>query len=364
MIGRTLAHFEISAKLGEGGMGEVYRATDSRLGREVAVKVLPEAFTRDAERLARFEREARVLAALNHAHIAGIYEVGQADGSHFLAMELVEGEDLSERLARGPLPRREALGLALQIARALEAAHARGIVHRDLKPANVMITPRGEVKILDFGLAKAWLDSTGPAADLSHSPTLTAQHTVAGTLLGTAAYMAPEQARGAEADQRSDLWALGALLYEMLAGRRLFDEPSVTETLAVVLKGEIALDDLPADLSPATRRVLERCLERDADRRYHAAADVRIELEDALAGRDAPSAAAEAGRAPIALRRLALVAAGLAAGALSAWLALGSGDLVAIPRQGAPQHREELEIVLGFFDLLERRAPRAEGGTP
>ncbi|MDX1644079.1 MAG: serine/threonine-protein kinase, partial [Thermoanaerobaculia bacterium] len=193
MIGKTLSHFEIIAKLGEGGMGEVYRAEDTKLGREVAIKVLPEAFVADPERLARFEREAKVLASLNHPHIAGIYEVGEENATHFLVMELASGETLAERIARGPLSTKEAVTIALQIARGLEAAHDRGIVHRDLKPGNVMVDAKSGVKILDFGLAKALEPEPGPAAgvEVTHSPTLTYQATVAGTLLGTAAYMSP-----------------------------------------------------------------------------------------------------------------------------------------------------------------------------
>jgi serine/threonine-protein kinase len=199
LIGQTLSHFQITAKLGEGGMGEVYRATDTKLGREVAIKVLPEAVAADPERLARFEREAKVLASLNHPQIAAIYQVEEAEGQHFLVVELAEGEDLAARIARGPVPLDEALPTALQIAEALEAAHEKGIIHRDLKPANVKVTPGGEVKVLDFGLAKALDPSAGPEAsrnDLSLSPTLTAQMTGAGIILGTAAYMSPEQARG------------------------------------------------------------------------------------------------------------------------------------------------------------------------
>jgi serine/threonine protein kinase len=223
MIGATLAHFRITAKLGEGGMGQVYRAEDTKLGREVAIKVLPEAFVADTERLARFAREARLLASLNHANIAGLHEIGEAapEGAeggdtasrHFLVMELAHGETLADRIARGPIPVDEALPIAVQIAEALEAAHGQGIVHRDLKPGNVMVDPSGRVKVLDFGLAKAWEPTgadTGPV--MTASPTLSAQMTGAGVLLGTAGYMSPEQARGQAADRRADVWAFGVVL--------------------------------------------------------------------------------------------------------------------------------------------------------
>ncbi|MGB5295921.1 MAG: serine/threonine-protein kinase, partial [Thermoanaerobaculia bacterium] len=241
MIGKKLSHFKITAKLGEGGMGAVYRAEDTKLGREVAIKVLPEEFTASPERLARFEREARALAALNHPNIAAIYEVGETetDGTgdtlHFLVMELAKGEDLATRISRGSVPIGEALALALQIAVAFEAAHDKGIVHRDLKPSNLMVSPEGEIKVLDFGLAKAWQeDSAAVDSGLTHSPTLTAQMTTDGVILGTAAYMSPEQARGQEADQRSDIWSFGAVLYEMLVGKGLFSEPTMSDTLASV----------------------------------------------------------------------------------------------------------------------------------
>ncbi|MGB6994114.1 MAG: serine/threonine-protein kinase, partial [Thermoanaerobaculia bacterium] len=265
MIGQELSHFRITAKLGEGGMGAVYRAEDTKLGREVAIKVLPEEFTANQDRLARFEREARALAALNHPNIAGIYEVGEAEtGLHYLVMELAEGEDLAARLSRGSIPADEALPLALQMAGALEAAHDKGIVHRDLKPSNLMVSPEGQIKVLDFGLAKAWQDDAAAAGtNLTHSPTLTAQMTVAGVILGTAAYMSPEQARGQEADQRSDIWSFGAVLYEMLVGRGLFAESTMTDTLAAVLRADIDWDELPDETPPAVQRLLRRSLERD-----------------------------------------------------------------------------------------------------
>ncbi len=218
--GSRLGPYEITAPLGEGGMGVVYRATDPKLKREVAIKVLPEAFSQDAERLVRFEREAQLLAQLQHPNIASIYGLEESNGVRALVLELVEGEDLAERLKRGALPLEEALGVARQIAEALEAAHEKGIVHRDLKPANVKLTPEGKVKVLDFGLAKAMDPAGASSTDVQNSPTLTAQATQAGLLLGTAAYMAPEQARGRPVDRRADIWAFGVVLFEMLTGKR------------------------------------------------------------------------------------------------------------------------------------------------
>ena len=254
MIGQTLSHFKITAKLGEGGMGEVYRAEDTALDRDVAIKFLPEALTEDPERLARFEREAKVLASLNHPNIAGIHQIEKADGRQLLVMELVEGEDLADRMGRGTMPIEDAVDIAGQVAEGLEAAHERGIVHRDLKPANIKLTPDGQVKILDFGLAKAQ-EATEASPDLTRSPTLTAQMTQAGVILGTAAYMSPEQARGQEADPRSDLWALGVVLWEMLAGRQLFAEPTVSDTLAAVLRAEIDLKEQQGNKYPMLDRV-------------------------------------------------------------------------------------------------------------
>ena len=240
MVGQTLAHYRITAALGAGGMGEVYRATDTRLGRDVAVKVLPADLARDPERLARFEREAKLLASLNHPNIAHVYGFESAappDGpaTHFLAMELVEGEDLAERLTRGAIPVDEAIAIVRQVAEALDEAHEHGIVHRDLKPANVKVTEDGKVKVLDFGLAKAWSGDGGGAVssgDVSQSPTLAHTGTAAGVILGTAAYMSPEQARGRSVDRRTDIWAFGCVLYEMLTGRRAFGGETILEQRA------------------------------------------------------------------------------------------------------------------------------------
>jgi serine/threonine protein kinase len=292
MIGSKLLHYEITAKLGEGGMGEVYKATDSKLGREVAIKVLPAAFVEDPERLARFEREARVLAALEHPNIAGIYGLEEADGKQLLVMQLASGEDLSVRLGRGPMAIDEVLPIALQIAQALEAAHDKGIVHRDLKPANVMLAHDGSVKVLDFGLAEAWEDG-GPGSDpnLTASPTLTAQMTQAGVILGTAGYMSPEQARGQEADRRSDIWSFGVVLHEMLTGKRLFQADTVSDTLARVLMAEPEWDEVDASLPGPIAALLRRCLERDTARRLQAIGEARIAIEDHMANPEAVPAA-------------------------------------------------------------------------
>ena len=263
-------------------MGEVYRARDARLSREVAIKVLPEGLTRDTERLNRFRREAQVLASLNHPHIAAIYGLEEQDGREALILELVEGETLAERIALGPLPVDDALEIARQIARALEAAHEKGIVHRDLKPANVKLDPAGQVKVLDFGLAKA-LSIDGASPDITSSPTMTAAATQAGVVLGTAAYMSPEQARGKSVDKRADIWAFGAVLYEMLAGRKVFAGETVSDTLAAILMKEPDWSALPADTPASVRRVLRRCLDRDPKTRIHDIADARLELDETLA---------------------------------------------------------------------------------
>ena len=284
MIGKSLSHFKITAKLGEGGMGEVYHAEDTRLGRGVAIKLLPQAVAEDPDRLGRFEREAKVLASLNHPNIAGIHQVEQADGVFFLVMELIEGEDLKEKISRGKLPLDEALSIASQIAEALEEAHNNGIVHRDLKPANVKITPDGKVKVLDFGLAKALGDDpetsgAGSGAAIAHSPTLTANMTGAGILIGTAAYMSPEQARGHAADRRADIWAFGVVLFEMLTGSTVYVGDTVSDTLAGVLAREPEWDQLADDTPRPVRRLLERCLEKDIKQRLQAIGEARIAIE-------------------------------------------------------------------------------------
>jgi len=291
--GSRVGAYEIVGKLGEGGMGEVYRASDLRLRRDVALKVLPAAFSEDRERLARFEREAQLLAQLQHPNIAAIFGLEEADGVRALVMELVDGEDLSALIDRGPLPLGEALAIARQIAEALEEAHDKGIVHRDLKPANVKLRGEGKVKVLDFGLAKALETGAGSSPGsvaaasptLMSSPTLTAGHaTQLGMILGTAAYMAPEQAAGRPVDRRADIWAFGVVLFEMLTGKRLFEGDSVAETLASVLRAEIDWRALPAATPPAIRRLLRRCLERQPRNRLHDIADARIVLDEVAAG--------------------------------------------------------------------------------
>ena len=287
--GTKLGPYEIVAPLGAGGMGEVYRASDTKLGRDVALKLLPPLFTADADRVARFEREARLLASLNHPHIGAIYGFEDAGNVLALVLELVEGDTLDDRVRRGPLPLSEALAVALQIADALDAAHRAGIIHRDLKPSNIKITPDGVVKVLDFGLAKA-LAAEGPDPDLSKSPAMTTRGTIVGVILGTAAYMSPEQARGQPVDKRTDIWAFGCVLFEMLTGSSAFVRETVTDTLAAVVGTEPEWKSLPADTPGAIRRLLSRCLQKDTRRRLHDIADARIELEETMATPAEPAA--------------------------------------------------------------------------
>jgi serine/threonine-protein kinase len=293
--GSRLGPYEIVAPLGSGGMGEVWRARDPRLGRDVAIKALPAVFAADSERLARFRREAQTLAALNHPNIAAIYGLEEAGGAPHLVLELVEGESLAERLAAGAMAPRDALALCVQIAAAIEAAHERGIIHRDLKPANVMITSSGFAKVLDFGLARIDAPSASSAGDLAESPTVTAYAgaTVAGTILGTAAYMSPEQARGKPVDRRSDVWSFGCVLYECLTGRPAFAGETVSDLIARILEREPDWNALPASVPARAREVLRRCLRKDADARPRDIRDVRLELAEAAAG----GAKSEAGRA-------------------------------------------------------------------
>jgi Tol biopolymer transport system component len=279
-IGQTISHYRILKKIGQGGMGEVYLADDLNLNRKVALKFLPDAFAGDPERMARFEREAKVLASLNHTNIAVIFGLEQAEEKRFLALELVEGETLTQRIGKGALPLDEAVAICRQIAEGLEAAHEKGVIHRDLKPANVMITQGNRVKILDFGLAKALSDEM-QRIDSSQSPTLTEAMTRPGVILGTAAYMSPEQAKGKSVDKRADIWALGCILYECLTGKRAFEGETVTETLAAILKGEPDWNSLPETTPSSLRFVLRRCLEKDMSGRFRDAADVRIEIEEA-----------------------------------------------------------------------------------
>ncbi len=281
MIGKSIAHYTTTEKIGEGGMGEVYRATDTKLDRDVALKVLPKAFTGDPQRMARFEREAKVLASLNHPNIGAIHGLEEEDGVRALVLELIEGDDLSEHIAKGPIRLEKALQIALQIAEALEAAHEKGIIHRDLKPANVKITPEGQVKVLDFGLAKA-MDVEGSAETIANSPTLSMQATQAGIILGTAGYMSPEQARGQEADHRADIWALGVILFEMLTGAQIFRGKTISDSLAKVLEREPDWERLPPGTSVRVGRLLEHCLAKNVKMRLQAIGDARLTIGECL----------------------------------------------------------------------------------
>ncbi|HXI04334.1 MAG TPA: protein kinase [Candidatus Saccharimonadales bacterium] len=341
--GTMLLHYRLEEIIGEGGMGVVWRARDTTLDREVAIKILPEALASEADRLARFEREAKALAALNHPNIASVYGLHEAGGVRFLAMELAPGEELLRLIKRGPVPLDDALRIARAIASALEAAHEAGIVHRDLKPANVMVSPEGSVKVLDFGLAKN-LDQEAGAVSGSMSPTLTTPATRSGVIMGTAAYMSPEQARGRAVDKRADIWAFGVVLWEMLAGDRAFKGETVSDTLASVLKETPDLDALPALTPAAVRRLVARCLEKDPKQRLRDIGEARI----ALSGDLEAGAAAQPDAAPRPSRRMSLTAsvillvAGAAIGSLAIWaLAGGSGEvprapsmLLAIPLDG------------------------------
>jgi serine/threonine protein kinase/Tol biopolymer transport system component len=280
-IGTRLGCHEITGLLGKGGMGEVYRARDTKLKRDVAIKILPDEFSQDPSRVVRFQREAELLASLNHPNIAAIYDLQEADESRFLVLELVEGETLAERIERGRIPVEEALRIALQIAQAFEAAHEKGVVHRDLKPANVKITPDGKVKVLDFGLAKAL--ETSPQQAASNSPTILTAATNGAVILGTAGYMSPEQARGHAADERSDIFSFGCVLYETLTGRQAFQGETVTDLIASVVAREPDFAALPVDLNPKTEEVIRRCLAKNRKDRWHAIADVRVEIESIIA---------------------------------------------------------------------------------
>ena len=292
-IGQTISHYRIIEKLGQGGMGEVFLAHDTSLDRKVALKFLPDLFSGDPERLARFEREAKLLASLNHPNIATIYGLEQADGKRFLAMELVEGQTLAQQIERGPMPVDESLEVCRQIAEGLEAAHERGIIHRDLKPANVKITREGKVKILDFGLAKA-LQDEAPVVDASKSPTLTDQMTRAGVILGTAAYMSPEQARGGAVDKRADVWAFGVILFELLTAKGCFPGDTVTDVLAAVVKSEPDWTALPVNTPEPARQLLRRCLAKDRKQRLRDVADARLDIEAAQSALAGPGAGATA----------------------------------------------------------------------
>jgi len=320
--GSRLGPYEITTHIGAGGMGEVFRARDTRLGRDVAIKVLPAALAQDAERVGRFRREAQILATLNHPNIAAVYGLEEANGTIGLVMELVAGEDLAQRLRAGAIPIDEAIAIARQIAEALEEAHEHGIVHRDLKPANVKVTPDGKVKVLDFGLAKALEDDGGNGGSnpqLSHSPTMSRHATEAGLILGTAAYMSPEQARGKTVDKRADIWSFGVVLFEMLTGRRLFAGDTVSDTLAAVLREDVPWPGLPAQAPRAVTQLLRRCLVRDPRQRLRDIGEARMTLAEPLdssAGSAVPAAAVPGRRpAPWALLTLLVISsAGAAAG--------------------------------------------------
>ena len=322
---KTLGHYEIGEQLGAGGMGEVFRARDTKLDRDVALKLLPAHLAQDPERMARFAREAKLLASLNHPNIASIFGLEQEDGIQALALELVEGPTLAHRIAQGPIPLEEALPIARQIAEAVEYAHELGIVHRDLKPDNIKLRPDGAVKVLDFGLAKA-LETGGPraatsGARMSVSPTITSAGTQAGVILGTATYMAPEQAKGRPVDKRADIWAFGCVLYEMLTARRPFDGETATEVLAAIIRAEPDWSALPADVPAGIRRLMRRAVEKDPKRRLRDIGEARIAIDDPSALESAPAPAAlppRAGARPWLV--VALVVAALALGAAVAWV--------------------------------------------
>ena len=322
--GTRLGPYEITGPIGAGGMGEVYRANDSRLHRQVAIKTLPPAFAADANRLARFQREAQALAALSHPNIAAIYGLEESGGTTALVMELIDGPTLAERIAAGPIPVAEALTIARQIGAALEAAHEKGIVHRDLKPANIKLTTEGQVKVLDFGLAKA-MDTEATSASGSapaNSPTLTLESTRAGAIMGTAAYMSPEQARGKSVDRRADIWAFGVVFFEMLTGRSTFEGETVSDTLAGVLRADVDWTQLPTDTPVAIRRLLERCLQKDPKRRLRDIGDAWIEIDSAIAPAPAVAAPAALVTKPSRLPWIACGAAALIAIAAIAWALL------------------------------------------
>ena len=325
--GTRLGHYDVTALLGEGGMGQVWQATDTQLNRQVALKILPDAFAADPDRLARFTREAQILASLNHPNIAAIYGIEEAEGTRALVLELVEGQTLADRIAKGAIPIDEALPIAKQIAEALEAAHEAGVIHRDLKPANIKVREDGTVKVLDFGLAKA-LDPN-PEADPSQSPTLTAAATQMGVILGTAAYMSPEQAKGKVADKRADIWAFGVVLFEMLTGHRAFAGETVSETLAAVMMKEPDWDVSRPDLSSTLITLIRRCLQKDPRQRMRDIGDVRLAMEGALEATGGAESALTAAPRHVAWRRTAMLAA-------AASVVVGAGAGLAVWRVTRP----------------------------
>src|SRR5688572_26008378 len=314
--GTRLGAYEIVALIGAGGMGEVYRAKDTRLKREVAIKILPDAFASDPDRLARFQREAELLATLNHPNIGAVYGFEQSGSANAIVLELIEGETLADRIRRGPIPIKAAVSIALQIAEALEAAHERGVIHRDLKPANIKITPDDKVKVLDFGLAKAM--ESMPAANLTHSPTLSMLGTQAGMILGTAAYMSPEQAKGFPADQRSDVFSFGGVLYEMLTGRQPFQGDTAPDVLASVIVRDADLNALPPNINPRTRELIERCLEKNPKKRWQAIGDVRAEIERIAMAPHSSAVAAPIPQRPLWRRAVPVVTTAVVCGLIGA----------------------------------------------
>src|SRR5688572_13573515 len=366
--GARIGPYEVLAELGKGGMGEVYRGRDTKLNRDVAIKVLPELFAADAERLARFTREAQTLASLNHPNIAAIYGIEQ----NALVMELVEGDDLSVLIgglehqtalrtgaakATPSVPLPDALAIARQIADALEAAHELGIVHRDLKPANIKVRGDGTVKVLDFGLAKAISPEAGSGvSNPSNSPTLTARGTQMGMIIGTAAYMSPEQARGKAVDRRADIWAFGVVLFEMLTGRRAFEGDEISDVLAAVLRQDINFTELPSDVPASVRRLLRRCLEKDPKKRLSSIGDARLELteQDELVAPTMTTARAAQSRTPVLIAALsgAVVMALIAAGAWT-WLgrsgvapAASVSRITILPPDGVPLYPDPAEVAI------------------
>jgi len=354
-VGERVGTYEIRGPLGAGGMGEVYRAFDPRLGREVAIKVLPAEVSGNPDRLARFDREARTLAALNHPGIGAIYGVEDSSQGRLLILELVPGETLAERVARGRVSVKGALQIGQQIAAAVSYAHASGVVHRDLKPANIKCTPDGKIKVLDFGLAKALAPASGVArADES---TAVVGDTQAGMIIGSPGYMSPEQARGDEIDRRTDIWAFGCILYQLLTGRAPFPATTIADALAAILKTEPDWSLLPQDTPPSIRTLLKRCLQRERDRRLHDIADARIEIEDALAGHGDPSAPA-ATRAPLDSGERAAVVAIVAAALMnSAFMFRLVPDLAGTYSEFGLELSFPLRLYLGLTALFVRMLP-------
>ena len=352
--GTKIGHYDVTSLLGEGGMGQVWQATDTQLNRQVALKILPDAFAADPDRLARFTREAQILASLNHPNIAAIHGIEEAEGTRALVLELVEGPTLADRIAKGPIPLDEALPIAKQIAEALEAAHEAGVIHRDLKPANIKVREDGTVKVLDFGLAKALERDTG--SDPSESPTMTAAAaTQMGVIMGTAAYMSPEQAAGKTVDRQADIWAYGVVLYEVLTGRQPFTGESVSHTLAAVLHAEPDWHALPGSVPPAIRRLLRRCLERDRKPRLQHIGDARIEIDEPRADPSSDAAGGSASRGP----RVTALSASLAAAAVVG--AFVAGGLVvrwiAPSREASPVLRYSINLPTGAPLALGRGIP-------